>query len=449
MHTLAVIKEGIHNMNRSWRTYQEKLSERSFTKIKISKYKNIIKSVAALAIALGLIISAYLYLNQTKNRSETLNPEEIFKKAALSLKPSDINSPGIFRQFIPDNENIPYYIKLSLDKRFQESMERLLKQYKPPYAAIVGMDPETGGILAMASYSSQDRSGANYCLKSSFQAASIFKFVTAAAAVEKMNFGENSTIGFNGSLYRLKERNVFDKRARYANTMTLGEAFAKSVNIVFAKLTQKGIQSEVLRNYSSRFLFNQSIPFDLDVEISRASIPDEDYELARTAAGFGDVTLSPLHGALIVSAILNEGKMVSPYILEKIYNSDKTLLHSRTPVFSGNLIEPQTAHKIKNMMEMTLKKGTIRKTFRGWYRNRTLSDLNIGGKTGSLNGQSLPGEHDWFVGFAEDGEKKLVISSVIVNHSLWHIKPTYLAKEAFLTYFNDKENKRYYLANAR
>ena len=90
------------------------------------------------------------------------------------------------------------------------------------------------------------------------------------------------------------------------------------------------------------------------------------------------------------------------------------------------------------MMEMTLTKGTIRKTFRGWARDKALADLTIGGKTGSLNGQSLSGEHNWFVGFAEEGSKRLVISSVIVNHPLWHIKPSYLARVAFTNYFGRK-----------
>ncbi len=418
-----------------WRDYQKDLKGGNFSSpLKGASLKRSVSFVIAAFLCVTVtLLMAYKPTPQTPVViKDSIDTKGIYSSIVENLDPHKISSGKAFRPINLDNEK--YYLKFSIDEKLQGKMERLLKRYKPPYAAVIGMDPASGKILAMASYSRLDDSDTNWCLKSPFRAASIFKVITSAAAIENLHMGRNTNIGFNGRLYRLNKRNVFDKR-RYRNRMTLGTAFAKSANIVFAKLVEHGIKPRHLRQYSEQFLFNQDIPFDFEVESSHASIPEEKYKLAKTAAGFGDVTLSPLHGAIIVSSILNRGAMISPYIVDKIYDENRSLIYQKKPFFPQRLIEEDTALSIKRMMGLTLSRGTIRKTFRGWHRDRVLSKLNIGGKTGSLSSRKLKGQHDWFVGFAEYGDKKLVVSAVIVNHSLWHIKPIYLAKQAFLDYF--------------
>lgn len=432
-------------MYRGWRDYQSKLSGGYGKRFAASVSKRA-TSVSILILLLTLIATFLAnfsdplakYSKPVKAPDKTDVASAVYQKVVENFNPKDIDSNRTFSKmtFIDHGKERSYFVKLSIDKSLQKRMERLLKRYKPPYAALVAMDPDTAKIKAMASYSRLDDSS-NWCLKSSFRAASIFKVITSAAAIEKIHMGRNSRVGFNGRYYRLSRRSVFDKRKRFRNHMTLGNAFAKSVNIVFAKLIEKGINPDDLRTYSEDFFFNRDIPFELDVEESIANIPDENYQLARTAAGFGDVTLSPLHGAVIVNTILNDGIMSTPYVIDKIYDSRRKLLYRNTSSLSEEVIEPSTAITIKKMMGLTLKQGTIRKSFRGWRRDRTLRNLTIGGKTGSLSSRNLRGQHDWFVGFAEGKEKKLVISAVIVNHALWHIKPMYLAKEAFRNYFKE------------
>lgn len=435
---------------KSWKDYQAKKS----TGLTVKRLKKrldmriFLKALLMIAVMFALVKGGSFIYKKWTAKPPLRSYEEVLARFSETLKPTEISSDETFIKYSPNEDEDPYYIKLSIDRDLQKRMEDLLKRYKPPYAAVVAMDPKTGKILAMASYSSEDNSETNWCLKSPFQAASIFKFVTAAAAIEKMHYREDSTIAFNGGLYRLRERNVFDKSKRFYNRMTLSDAFAKSANIVFAKLVNRGIQPEDLKIYSHQFLFNRQIPFLFDVEQSKASIPEEKFKLAKAAAGFGDVTLSPLHGAMIASAVLNGGSIANPYMIEKIYNSERVLQYERTPDTFDTIMQPSTADIMKNMMQDTLRRGTIRKTFRGWSRNKVLSRLTIGGKTGSLNGSELNGQHDWFVGFGKDGEKEIAISAVIVNHNLWHIKPAYLAKEAFLKYFEKTKPKDYYLATS-
>lgn len=94
--------------------------------------------------------------------------------------------------------------------------------------------------------------------------------------------------------------------------MSLAEAMAKSSNVIFAKTALRWLDVPTLLSYGERFQFNRPIPFELPVQVSRMEIDDSERGLAMSAAGFGDVGLSPLHGAMIGAAIANDGVMMAP-----------------------------------------------------------------------------------------------------------------------------------------
>jgi peptidoglycan glycosyltransferase len=73
-----------------------------------------------------------------------------------------------------------------------------------------------------------------------------------------------------------------------------------------------------LRAEAERFLFNAEIPFARPVEVSRAEIPEDPFALASTAAGFGPVRLSPLHGAVLAAIVANGGVFVPPEVVASV-----------------------------------------------------------------------------------------------------------------------------------
>src|SRR5512134_51127 len=104
--------------------------------------------------------------------------------------------------------------------------------------------------------------------------------------------------------------------------MTLEEAIARSANSVFGKVAVNNVGGPVLEEYLSKFGFGQKIPFDLPVETSQGEVPGDEYELARTGAGFGEVYVSPLHMAMIMSAIASGGAMPRPVLIDRIEDRD-------------------------------------------------------------------------------------------------------------------------------
>ena len=94
-----------------------------------------------------------------------------------------------------------------------------------------------------------------------------------------------------------------------------------------------------IRSYYDAFGFNRSLNFDLPLEPSRFQINDEPYHWAELASGFNrDTTISPLHGAVMVSAVLNDGRMVTPAIVDRILDDGGEELYRWQPSWEQQAI---------------------------------------------------------------------------------------------------------------
>ncbi|MBI3555436.1 MAG: hypothetical protein HY074_04135, partial [Deltaproteobacteria bacterium] len=200
-------------------------------------------------------------------------------------------------------------VDYSINQRLQETIEQTLKRGKVPYGAFVAMDARTGQVLAMVSHGMK---GENLGLRASYPAASIFKIITAAAALESHKFTHDSMIPVLGSFHTLYKRNVLkgggitpENSPRYARLISFEDALAKSVNSVFGKVGLFGVGTDGLRKIAARFQFGKEIPFELPLEQDAVIVPgsEDQFGIAESASGYTrHNTLNPLHGALIAAA---------------------------------------------------------------------------------------------------------------------------------------------------
>lgn len=326
----------------------------------------------------------------------------------------------------------------SLDWQSQTFMEKLFKAYRPDYGAFVAMDATTGQILSLVSYSRNANDLGHLALKATYPAASIFKIVTAAAAIDRNRMTPETEIAYNGGNHTLYKRNVTGVlENRWTRRVTLSEAFAKSINSVFAKVGLYRLQPPDLMEYASRFQFNQPIPSDMPVEKAFFDLPENDeWAIAEAASGFNRIaTLSPLQGALMAAAVANDGVMMSPYLVERMFATEEGLLYNAQPAEVAVAVSPETAKALRTLMHDTVKIGTSRSVFRQLFRKKGYDDLDVGGKTGSLAGFSPKGKYDWFVGYARRGDRKIAVSALTINEEKWQVKSSYLAKEFIAHYF--------------
>ncbi|HWU44074.1 MAG TPA: penicillin-binding transpeptidase domain-containing protein, partial [Bdellovibrio sp.] len=103
-------------------------------------------------------------------------------------------------------------VKYTLDEDLQKEARRLLTSYKPDYGAILLMDATTGEVLAMESFQRDNPQAPNMNLQATFPAASIFKVVTATAAVDKAGVTPDHKIHYNGGAHTLYKKNVLSDR---------------------------------------------------------------------------------------------------------------------------------------------------------------------------------------------------------------------------------------------
>jgi cell division protein FtsI/penicillin-binding protein 2 len=313
-------------------------------------------------------------------------------------------------------------VPLTLDAHLQASVESLLRNYSPPYAAVAAIDPSTGKVLALAQYSKDAPSVKALSLRAVYPAASVFKLVTAAALLEQ-GVDPEQQVCFHGGKHRLQAKLLQDSPGD-SRCYDMTDAMAKSANVVFAKLASKHLTPELLRTEAGRFGFNRELSFDQPMEKSAANIPDEAFPFANTAAGFGQVFLSPLHGALLAASVADHGDMPTPYLIDE--------QKPTTPV-RKKVMDSKVADEIGEMMARTISGGTAKRAFHDRGRP-AMQGIEVAGKTGSLNEHNPFHDYTWFVGFAPKEQPTIALAVVVVNGPLWRVRAPYVARETFRSF---------------
>jgi cell division protein FtsI/penicillin-binding protein 2 len=328
-------------------------------------------------------------------------------------------------------------VQTSIDPGLQNYLSQKLDRKNSSHIGIVAMDPNDGRILSLVGFNKADPSN-NPCLDSSFPAASIFKIVTAAAALEKGNLRLDSKLRYNGRKYTLYKSQLKEKSNKYTHTVTLKEAFAKSVNPVFGKLGSLYLGKTQLETYAEAFGFNREINFEVFLSPSQTVITDEPYQWAEIACGFNRQTrMSPIHGALISATIFNQGKLIEPTIIETIRDEKGTQLYQSRPAVVTQAFAPHTSAAMRELMKTTIRSGTVRRTFRKYRKDKVISRLEIGGKTGTINNKSDDIKYEWFVGYARDkgGDSTIILSVLVAHQKYIGIRAPQYAIMAFKQYF--------------
>jgi cell division protein FtsI/penicillin-binding protein 2 len=357
------------------------------------------------------------------------------------LLPSSNGIPPHFERtlngkYIEDRES--YRFVYTVDPALQTSVNEILRSRRPLLGTFVAIEPKTGKILALIDYARGNPEYTGIWQRATYPAASIFKLITAAGALEKGLLSYDSPVFFGGNLYRLAPQKI-NKTSKWERQTNFDEALGKSNNVVFGRVASKLMGPQTLREYSEAFGFNHPIQFDFPLDMSRASIPEGPYELARCGAGFGEVTLNPLHAAMIVAAIANSGVMMRPYLIKEIIDQDGEKVYQAKAEVLAQPIRSKTAQDLSRMMLRTVEDGTASKIFHRYGKN-LLKKMSICGKTGSRSGDTPPGLYDWFVGFAPGDTPQIAFAAMVVNQNRSKVKGAFVAQEALKTFFREQIN---------
>jgi penicillin-binding protein A len=444
-----------HRKENSWQIHQSEFVLKRKKKRLVQKYVRLSMLITLPAL---LILGAWYFLdlgtlfNQAGQKTASTSPqvkEQAPPETPLSKtdlkeliqKTKFLNSDKAV--FFVDTQENSYTLTSSLDTRLQKTMaaamERLktLNRGKPQRIAIVAMDPADGSVRAMAGFDMDD-SDANPCLASDYPAASIFKIITASAAIDSLGYTAQTPLYFNGNKYTLYKRQLVETKNKYTSKISLSRAFAESINPVFGKIGKNYLGRTKLNAYAHAFGFNQEPDSELSFESSRFSVTESDYHLAELGCGFNrDTMISPVFGAMLVSTILNSGTSVIPRIVNQVTTSNGQIIYKGKKEDYKTAITPKTANTMIQLMQTTVARGTARKSFRGFTRDKVLSQLVIGGKTGSLYNRERTVKYDWFTGFGKEktGDKALAVAVVVGHKKYIGTRASTYARIILKTYF--------------
>ena len=327
--------------------------------------------------------------------------------------------------------DVVYY---SLDPELHSFTKELVRVANADHVAVVAMDPHSGRVLTMGEKS---RSLKHPVLHNGYPAASLFKIVTTAAALETSSMKPYTSIAFRGGTYQLDKRNYSVNPKLDKRYMTVTSALGKSCNPVFSRVALRFLNSNKLKAYAEKFVFNNDLQFDIPLAESLANIPNDSYGLGRTAAGFGDVTITPVHAAAIMSAIANKGQMPRPFVVQKVETKDKQIRYLAKPKNIYQVVRADTAQTILKMMEATIKDGTGKKDF--YYKGRPLlRNIRVAAKTGTLRGKNPIGMNRWFIAAAPIENPKIALAVLTINPINTQARPGYIGKKLIEKYLAKK-----------
>lgn len=322
----------------------------------------------------------------------------------------------------------------TLDPALSRAADRLLRSAKPVQGAIVALDPKTGRVLAFEAITGGG-SSVDVLTQARLPAASLFKVVTATALFEANAVTPQDQVCISGGMHGIERRHLEPSRGPGTECGRFGWALGHSKNAVFAQLATRFLTRDDLSKTAERLGFNAKLPIDdgeQQAELGKLSVPYNDLDFARTAAGFQDSSLSPLGAAYLMTLIARGGAPIGLRLHEATHGAQEAaVIPPASPVFSA-----RTGQRLTRMLEVTVETGTSRGAFTAPDGKRYLPGIRVAGKTGTLRPEQ--GEDtmtSWFVGFAPSRNPEVVVSVMLVNGHTYRRKANELARDLLRTYF--------------
>ena len=212
---------------------------------------------------------------------------------------------------------------------------------------------------------------------------------------------------------------------------TLKSSFSNSCNSSFANISLS-LNREKFKQTCDSMLFNQNLPIAFESGKSSFSLNKNDSNAMamETGIGQGKTLVSPLHMALIASAVDHDGILMRPYLVDHIQNDSGVEVSSNKPKTYATLMTETEAGLLQQYMRAVVTDGTGRKLSGQSYE--------ASGKTGTAQVSDTSDQTNaWFVGYAKkDGYKDIAIAVVVENSGAGSTYAVPVAKNVFDVYFN-------------
>lgn len=328
------------------------------------------------------------------------------------------------KEYVPpvDGSDVTLTIDLSIQSFVEQAAREAMTVNGAKAVRILAMNPKTGEILALCNKPDFDLNDPprddvdtlnelmrNRLITDAYEPGSTFKILTSSAALESKVVSVSEGFYCSGSVV------VDGGRIRCWGNPHGAESFAQAIqnscNPVFVEM---GLRLGVERFYTYLRGFGLGTPTGVDIpgEASGILISEENCKRVDIARiGFGQsVALTPIQLLTAVSAVVNGGNLITPYVVQEIATREGEILEQGKTVIRGNPISGETSAVMRSLLEDVVEYGGGKNAF--------IKGFHIGGKTGTaqvyVDGVVSSDTHiGSFVGFAPADDPEIAVLVII------------------------------------
>ena len=337
-----------------------------------------------------------------KTQLEMSHDDDLIGKGTISLTLNEIKHGNNLNLTI--NDELQEYAYEQLDGRD---------------GAIVAIEPTTGQILAMVSLpdfnpetiekdwpSMMEDENSPFLARATqglYPPGSTYKIVTAAGVYDN---GMTTETFDDEGLFKKDDVTVYNYNKESFGKLDIKTAFEVSSNYVFCTLGYE-MGADAVKAEAEKFGVNKSFEFDIPVSQSQIQYKKmTDLDGALVSIGQGGLVMTPLHVAMMASAVANNGKMMKPYLVETVTTENGTVIGQTKPSVLYDSIGTACADYIEDMMIGVVEDGT--------GTGAQISGITVAGKTGTAENETDK-DHAWFVGYAPVENPTICVAVVLEN----------------------------------
>lgn len=359
---------------------------------------------------------------------------------------SHINIVERVYQELKEEKNRGDNLVTTIDSGLQNAAYNALGSCK---GAVIAIEPSTGKILCMVSKPDFDPNDIenvweylktdegkdstlllNRATQGLYAPGSTFKVVTLLEFMKenpdtyyRYGFTCESNSIFSGVNIRCSNNKAHGE-------LTIADALAYSCNVSFATIGTT-LDKGKYRETAEGLLFNKDLPYDGEYNKSKFVIKDTspNDQMPQTVIGQGDTKITPLHNAMIMSAIANDGVLMKPYLMDHIENDDGAVVKRFSSKSEGELLSKAECDALTKYMEGVCDYGTGSGYFSGL-------SYKVAGKTGTAEYDDEGNCNSWFVGFSNPEQPDLVVCAIVEESNITGVTGAWVARQVFDAYRN-------------